>query len=123
MLVCRRYFYCCLSVVKGIRSLAFLISMMDMVQSLRVLLQQGVHPSWFTVETASTGEASFQRTPSQALGSRGGDLRHYLLSNQNPILRETVFAEVLLKALEPYRRAGEATEFCFSHESVTENFN
>ncbi|XP_024388450.1 uncharacterized protein [Physcomitrium patens] len=73
--------------------------------SLRIILQQGVQPSWLAIETTSTGEASIQRTPSQALGSRGGDLRHYLIPH-NPVLGETVFAEVLLKALEPYRRAG-----------------
>lgn len=92
------------------------------MQSLRIILQQGVQPSWLAIETTSTGEASIQRTPSQALGSRGGDLRHYLIPH-NPVLGETVFAEVLLKALEPYRRAGEATEVHYTPEPSIESLN
>jgi hypothetical protein len=80
------------------------------VQSLRVILQQGVQPSWFEFAAASTGEGNIQRTL-----SRGGDLRHHLLTPQNPIMGETVFAEVLLKALGPYRRTGEAVELRYVH--------
>lgn len=84
--------------------IAFLSSMfafLQLVQSLRVVLQQGVQPSWFTLAV----EGDLQRTP-----SRGGDLRHHLLTPQNPIMGETVFAEVLLKVLEPYRKVGKAIE-------------
>lgn len=81
-----------------------------LVQSLRVVLQQGVQPSWFTL--AVEGEL-LQRTP-----SRGGDLRHHLLTPQNPIMGETVFAEVLLKVLEPYRRAGKAVELSNMREFI-----
>lgn len=70
------------------------------VQSLRVILQQGVQPSWFEVAV----EGNLQRAPSNS-----GDLRHHLLTPQNPIMGETVFAEVLLKVLEPYRRSGKSS--------------
>lgn len=77
------------------------------MQCLRILLQQGVQPSWFSPVAASMDEGDVMRSPGQSQGIRGGDLRHYLLETSNPVLGETVFAEVLLKALEPYRKAGE----------------
>jgi hypothetical protein len=75
--------------------------------SLRVLLQQGVQPSWFSLTAASMDEELVVKSAGQPLGTRGGDLRHYLLETSTPMLGETVFAEVLLKTLEPYRKAGE----------------
>ncbi len=78
-----------------------------LLQSLRVLLQQGVQPSWFSLTAASMDEELVVKSAGQPLGTRGGDLRHYLLETSTPMLGETVFAEVLLKTLEPYRKAGE----------------
>lgn len=86
-----------------------MLLLLQLVQSLRVVLQQGVQPSWFVLEV----EGDVQRTP-----SRGGDLRHHLLTPQNPIMGETVFAEVLLKVLEPYRKAGKAIELRNMHEFI-----
>lgn len=97
--------------------LSSLLVLLHFVQSLRVILQQGVQPSWFEFDTAFTGEKNIQRTV-----SRGGDLRHHLLTPQNPIMGETIFSEVLLKALESYRRHGEAVEFCYMHEFYIESF-
>ncbi|BFI33782.1 hypothetical protein AXG93_59s1230 [Marchantia polymorpha subsp. ruderalis] len=64
----------------------------------RMLLQLGIKSSWFYV-TPSTGVEIH-------LGTRGGDLRHFLLESSLPDIGETVAAEVLLKSLETYRRAG-----------------
>lgn len=77
------------------------------MQAFRVLLQQGVQPSWFSLDSASSDGKNILGAESQPLGTGGGDLRQYLLEAKNPLLGETVFAEVLLKALGPYCRTGE----------------
>ena len=77
------------------------------MQAFRVLLQQGVQPSWFSFDLASSDGKSNLGAISQPLGIGGADLRQYLLEANNPVLGETVFAEVLLKALGPYCRTGE----------------
>ncbi|KAL2631416.1 hypothetical protein R1flu_016102 [Riccia fluitans] len=66
--------------------------------ALRMLLQLGVKSSWFYVSPSTGAEI--------LLGTRGGDLRHFLLESSLPEIGEKVAAEVLLKSLETYRRAG-----------------
>lgn len=77
------------------------------MQAFRVLLQLGVQPSWFSLDSASSDGKNNLGAVSQPLGTSGGDLRQYLLEPKNPVLGETVFAEVLLKALGPYCKTGE----------------
>lgn len=60
-----------------------------------MLLQLGVQPSWLNEKFASTAE-----------NSDDGDLRSYMLETSLPGLGEIVVAELLLKSLEPYRKAG-----------------
>ncbi|KAL3689312.1 hypothetical protein R1sor_015621 [Riccia sorocarpa] len=66
--------------------------------ALRMLLQLGVKSSWFYVSPSTGAEI--------LLGTRGGDLRHFLLDSPLPEIGEKVAAEVFLKSLETYRRAG-----------------
>ncbi|KAH7442491.1 hypothetical protein KP509_03G091500 [Ceratopteris richardii] len=64
----------------------------------RMLLQLGVRPTWFS-------DYSLQLSK----GSNEGadvDLRNYMLEKSLPGLGEVVVAELLLKTLEPYRKAG-----------------
>lgn len=75
-----------------------------------MLLQLGIKSSWFYV-TPSTGVEIH-------LGTRGGDLRHFLLESSLPDIGETVAAEVLLKSLETYRRAGMHLLYSFLLTSV-----
>ncbi|CAM6125774.1 unnamed protein product [Calypogeia fissa] len=64
----------------------------------RMLLQLGIKPSWFYVTKSTSADT--------ILGCKNGDLRGFLLETSLPAIGETVAAEVLFKALEPYRRAG-----------------
>eukprot|EP00250_Pteridium_aquilinum_P015429 c22572_g1_i1 orf=475-4656(+) len=66
--------------------------------ALRMLLQLGVQPSWFSDQ--------FSQVLKENTESIDGDLRSYMLETSLPGLGEAVVAELLLKALEPYRRAG-----------------
>lgn len=71
-------------------------------QALRQLLQQGVQPFWVDASISSFEGDHGGRSP----GTPTGDLRQFLLDTSLPVLGETVVAEVFLKALDPYRKAG-----------------
>ena len=60
-----------------------------------MLLQLGVQPSWLNEKFARISE-----------NSDDGDLRSFMLETSLPELGEVVVAELLLKSLEPYRKAG-----------------
>lgn len=66
--------------------------------ALRMLLQLGVQPSWFSDQ--------FIQVSKDTQSMEHGDLRSYMLETSLPGLGEVVVAELLLKALEPYRKAG-----------------
>nr|XP_043621964.1 WD repeat-containing protein 11-like [Erigeron canadensis] len=70
--------------------------------ALRMILQYGVKPSWFNTSSAIPdikGNSQISRSLSSV-----GDLRNYLI-DVSPI-GDSVVPELLLKALEPYRREG-----------------
>ncbi|XP_024526780.1 WD repeat-containing protein 11 [Selaginella moellendorffii] len=65
--------------------------------ALRILLQTGVSASWF-------GTSPVDR--SKSLVEFSGDLRQFLLETNLPAMGDSVVLEILLKALEPFRRTG-----------------
>ncbi|KAI5069331.1 hypothetical protein GOP47_0015632 [Adiantum capillus-veneris] len=67
--------------------------------ALRMLLQLGVQPSWFSDHFCQVSNMTSERVDV--------DLRNYMLQTSLPRLGEVVVAELLLKALEPYRKAGQ----------------
>lgn len=73
------------------------------MQALRLILQYGVKPSWFDTHKAFPdvkGNPQISRSSSFV-----GDLRSYLI-DASPI-GDSVVPELLLKALDPYRREGD----------------
>ncbi|KAJ7557212.1 hypothetical protein O6H91_05G117000 [Diphasiastrum complanatum] len=70
--------------------------------ALRMLLQEGVEPSWFEIFVQLDHDTN-SGTP---LGTRGGDLRSYLLEASAPRLGDAAVAEVLLKSLELQKEQG-----------------
>ncbi|MCO5563310.1 hypothetical protein L7F22_016950 [Adiantum nelumboides] len=67
--------------------------------ALRMLLQLGVQPSWFSDCFLQGSKVTSERVDV--------DLRNYMLETPLPRLGEVVVAELLLKTLEPYRKAGQ----------------
>lgn len=64
---------------------------------MRLLLQQGVKPSWLEAPLGGEEEAV-------------GDLRdHFVAPEGLPSVGETGVGEILLKTLQPHRMAGEAS--------------
>ncbi|KAL0345325.1 UNVERIFIED_CONTAM: WD repeat-containing protein 11, partial [Sesamum radiatum] len=66
--------------------------------ALRMILQLGVKPAWFDVFSATVNDWQTPGTPS------AGDLRGYMIAS--PRVGDSVVPEMLLKVLEPYRKAG-----------------
>ncbi|KAL0333972.1 UNVERIFIED_CONTAM: hypothetical protein Sangu_1553400 [Sesamum angustifolium] len=66
--------------------------------ALRMILQLGVKPAWFDVFSATMNDWNTPGTPS------AGDLRGYMIAS--PRVGDSVVPEMLLKVLEPYRKAG-----------------
>lgn len=74
---------------------------------MRLILQYGVKPSWFNTcgsipDKGGDSDSQISRSSSASVG----DLRSYLI-DLSPI-GDSVVPELLLKALEPYRREGKA---------------
>lgn len=74
--------------------------------ALRMLLQWGVQPSWFDVEKTSGDTEHLVHTPGMPSTIDKTDFRHYMLDTSFPLIGDTVVPELLLKILEPYRKAG-----------------
>ncbi|KAL2228867.1 UNVERIFIED_CONTAM: WD repeat-containing protein 11 [Sesamum indicum] len=66
--------------------------------ALRMILQLGVKPAWFDVFSTTMNDWNTPGTPS------AGDLRGYMMNS--PRVGDSVVPEMLLKVLEPYRKAG-----------------
>ncbi|KAL0427142.1 UNVERIFIED_CONTAM: WD repeat-containing protein 11 [Sesamum latifolium] len=66
--------------------------------ALRMILQLGVKPAWFDVFSATVNDWQTPGTPS------AGDLRGYMIGS--PRVGDSVVPEMILKVLEPYRKAG-----------------
>lgn len=71
--------------------------------ALRMILQLGVKPSWFSVCTATKDRHPYQIP---GTGSSSGDLRSYMIDSRLPAVGDAVVPELLLKVLEPYRKEG-----------------
>ncbi|KAM0041104.1 putative transcription factor WD40-like family [Helianthus debilis subsp. tardiflorus] len=69
--------------------------------ALRLILQYGVKPSWFDTHSAVP---DIKGNPQISSSSSVGDLRSYLV-DVSPV-GDSVVPELLLKALDPYRREG-----------------
>eukprot|EP01018_Ginkgo_biloba_P039533 Gb_06602 [translate_table: standard] len=74
--------------------------------ALRMLLQWGVQPSWFDTHKPSTDAEHLAHTSEIHLTANQGDLRHYMLDTSLRVIGDSVVPELLLKILEPYRKAG-----------------
>ncbi|KAJ0985684.1 hypothetical protein J5N97_004040 [Dioscorea zingiberensis] len=72
--------------------------------ALRMVLQMGVKPSWFS-SSNTTMEAFTSYIPENGLASIG-DLRSYMIKSDLPDVGDSVVPELLLKVLEPYRKEG-----------------
>ncbi|KAK9055097.1 hypothetical protein SSX86_026177 [Deinandra increscens subsp. villosa] len=82
--------------------------------ALRLILQYGVKPSWFDTHSAVPdvkGNPQISRSSSSV-----GDLRSYLI-DASPI-GDSVVPELLLKALDPYRREGKHYSCILDDERV-----
>ncbi|KAK4430806.1 WD repeat-containing protein 11 [Sesamum alatum] len=66
--------------------------------ALRMILQLGVKPAWFDAFSTTMNDWNTPGTPS------AGDLRGYMIDS--PRVGDSVVPEMLLKVLEPYRKAG-----------------
>lgn len=76
----------------------------ESIQALRMVLQMGVKPSWFSsCNTTMAGVTS--HIPENGLASVG-DLRSYMIKSDHPDVGDSVVPELLLKVLEPYRKEG-----------------
>lgn len=71
--------------------------------ALRMIIQSGVKPTWFSLCRAYM-DASHGDIPETELTS-AGDLRGYMIES-TPSVGDSVVPELLLKVLEPYRREG-----------------
>ena len=74
------------------------------MQALRMVLQMGVKPAWFSSCNATT-EVVTSHIPENGLASIG-DLRSYMIKSDLPDVGDSVVPELLLKVLEPYRKEG-----------------
>lgn len=74
--------------------------------ALRMLLQWGVQPSWFDVHKLSRDTEHLIHAPGMPSTIEKRDFRHYMLDTSFPLIGDTVVPELLLKILEPYRKAG-----------------
>lgn len=63
-----------------------------------MLLQLGVQPLWFSDRFSKVSKVTTE--------SVNSDLRSYMLETSLPGLGEVVVADLLLKELDPYRKAG-----------------
>ncbi|KAM0932569.1 putative transcription factor WD40-like family [Dioscorea sansibarensis] len=72
--------------------------------ALRMVLQMGVKPAWFSSCNATT-EVVTSHIPENGLASIG-DLRSYMIKSDLPDVGDSVVPELLLKVLEPYRKEG-----------------
>jgi len=75
--------------------------------ALRMLLQWGVQPSWFDVDKLLRDTEHLVHTPGMPSTIEKRDFRHYMLDTSFPLIGDTVVPELLLKILEPYRKAGQ----------------
>ena len=75
------------------------LTLISKEQALRLILQYGVKPKWFNTCSTITDKGN-----SQISRTLSADLRSYLI-DVSPI-GDSVVPELLLKALEPYRREG-----------------
>ncbi|XP_057818736.2 uncharacterized protein LOC131031599 isoform X2 [Cryptomeria japonica] len=71
----------------------------------RMLLQWGVQPSWFDAHI-SLNDIATTYTSGIPLTLEQKDLRKYMLDTTLPVIGDLVVPELLLKILEPYRKAG-----------------
>lgn len=71
--------------------------------ALRMILQLGVKPSWFSA-CSTTKDSNPYQIP--GTGSSTGDLRGYMIDSLLPAVGDSVVPELLLKVLEPYRKEG-----------------
>ncbi|KAL5729631.1 hypothetical protein ACHQM5_002555 [Ranunculus cassubicifolius] len=70
--------------------------------ALRMILQLGVKPSWFTPCTTTKDRNPYQISETD---SSAKDLRSYMIDSVPPV-GDSVVPELLLKVLEPYRKEG-----------------
>ncbi|KAH9305179.1 hypothetical protein KI387_009583, partial [Taxus chinensis] len=73
--------------------------------ALRMLLQWGVQPSWFEAHKIVKDMDTVHNTGMHPTIEQR-DLRHYMLDTSLPVIGDLVVPELLLKILEPYRKAG-----------------
>lgn len=74
------------------------------LQALRTILQLGVKPSWFNLNSATTDILPFHIPETDTASPR--DLRSFMIESVLPSVGDTVVPELLLKVLEPYRKEG-----------------
>nr|XP_009381634.1 PREDICTED: WD repeat-containing protein 11 isoform X1 [Musa acuminata subsp. malaccensis] len=72
--------------------------------ALRTILQLGVKPSWFNLNSATTDILPFHIPETDTASPR--DLRSFMIESVLPSVGDTVVPELLLKVLEPYRKEG-----------------